>query len=56
MWSALDMGHNVLCQGLSPKHEYYKELLNDPNLPRISEEDAEESHLEDEKVYEEDEM
>ncbi len=38
------------------QHEYYKELLNDPNPPRMSEEDAEESHLEDEKVYEDDEM
>jgi acyl-CoA dehydrogenase len=38
------------------QHEYYKELLNDPNPPRISEEDAEECHLEDEKVYEDDEM
>ena len=38
------------------QHEYYKELLNDSNPPRINEEDAEESHLEDEKVYEDDEM
>ena len=38
------------------QHEYYKELLNDPNPPRMSEEDAEECHLEDEKVYEDDEM
>jgi alkylation response protein AidB-like acyl-CoA dehydrogenase len=38
------------------QHEYYKELFNDPNPPRISEEDAEEAHLEDEKVYEDDEM
>ncbi|MBE9572044.1 MAG: acyl-CoA/acyl-ACP dehydrogenase [Proteobacteria bacterium] len=38
------------------QHEYYKELINDPNPPRISEEDAEEAHLEDEKVYEDDEM
>lgn len=38
------------------QHEYYKELLNDPNPPRMSEEDAEEGHLEDEKVYEDDEM
>jgi acyl-CoA dehydrogenase len=38
------------------QHEYYKELLNDPNPPRMSEEDAEESHLEDEKVYDDDEM
>ena len=38
------------------QHEYYKELLNDPNPPRMNEEDAEEAHLEDEKVYEDDEM
>lgn len=38
------------------QHEYYKELLNDPNPPRLSEEDAEEAHLEDEKVYEDEEM
>lgn len=38
------------------QHEYYKELLNDPNPPRVSEEDAEEAHMEDEKVYEDDEM
>jgi acyl-CoA dehydrogenase len=38
------------------QHEYYKELLNDPNPPRMSEADAEEAHLEDEKVYEDDEM
>ena len=38
------------------QHEYYKELLNDPNPPRISEEDSEEAHLEDEKVYDDDEM
>jgi acyl-CoA dehydrogenase len=38
------------------QHEYYKELLNDPNPPRMSEEDAEECHLEDEKVYEDDDM
>jgi len=38
------------------QHEYYKELLNDPNPPRMSEEDAEEAHMEDEKVYDDDEM
>jgi alkylation response protein AidB-like acyl-CoA dehydrogenase len=38
------------------QHEYYKELINDPNPSRISEADAEESHMEDEKVYEDDEM
>lgn len=38
------------------QHEYYKELLNDPNPPRLSEQDAEEAHLDDEKVYQDDEM
>jgi acyl-CoA dehydrogenase len=38
------------------QHEYYKELFNDPNPPRLSEADAEEANLEDEKVYEDDEM
>ena len=38
------------------QHEYYKELLNDPNPPRLSERDAEEAGLEDEKVYEDEEM
>ncbi len=38
------------------QHEYYKELLNDPNPPRRSEADAEEGDLEDEKVYEDGEM
>ena len=38
------------------QHEYYRELLNDPNPARMSEQDAEEAHLEDEKVYEDDEM
>jgi len=36
--------------------EYYKESLNDPNPPRISEADAEEAHPEEEKVYEDEEM
>ncbi|HOZ49235.1 MAG TPA: acyl-CoA dehydrogenase family protein [Candidatus Hydrogenedentes bacterium] len=38
------------------QHEYYKELLNDPDPPRLSELDAEEAGLDDEKVYEDDEM
>lgn len=38
------------------QHEYYKELLNDANPPRMSESDAEQAHMEDEKVYEDDEM
>ena len=38
------------------QHEYYKELLNESNPPRMSEQDAEEGHLEDEMIYEDDEM
>lgn len=38
------------------QHEYYRELLNDPNPPRMSELDAQEAHMEDEKVYEDAEM
>ena len=38
------------------QHEYYKEVLEDPNPPRYSELDAEEAGNDDEKVYEDDEM
>ena len=38
------------------QHEYYRELLNDPNPPRESEADAEGADLEDEKVYKDEEM
>ena len=38
------------------QHEYYNEVLNDPNPPRLSENDAAEGHLEEEKVYEDGEM
>jgi alkylation response protein AidB-like acyl-CoA dehydrogenase len=38
------------------QHEYLRELLNDPDPGRLPERDAEEGHLEDEKVYEDDEM
>ncbi|MBN1105472.1 MAG: acyl-CoA/acyl-ACP dehydrogenase [Deltaproteobacteria bacterium] len=38
------------------QHEYYNEVLNDPDPPRWSESDAAEGHLEDEKVYEDSEM
>jgi alkylation response protein AidB-like acyl-CoA dehydrogenase len=38
------------------QHEYYKEVLNDPNPPRLSESDAVEGDLESEKVYEDGEM
>jgi len=38
------------------QHEYYQEVLGDPSPPRLSELDAEAAHLEDEKVYEDDDM
>lgn len=38
------------------QHEYYNEVLNDPDPPRASETDAAEGHLESEKVYEDGEM
>jgi len=38
------------------QHEYYGEILNSPNPPRVSELDAQEAHMEDEKVYEDAEM
>lgn len=38
------------------QHEFYNEVLNDPNPPRLSENDAAEGHLESEKVYEDGEM
>ncbi|MFH1623617.1 MAG: acyl-CoA dehydrogenase family protein [Pseudomonadota bacterium] len=51
IWTGTNEIMNLLIQ-----HEYYRELLNDPNPPRVSEQDAEESHMEDEKVYEDAEM
>ena len=38
------------------QHEYYAEVLNDPNPGRMSEADAEEAGREDEVVYEDEEM
>ncbi|MFZ4440692.1 MAG: hypothetical protein ACOYOS_19925 [Syntrophales bacterium] len=38
------------------QHEYYRELLKDPNPGRMIEVDAEEAAQNDEKVYEDDEM
>jgi acyl-CoA dehydrogenase len=38
------------------QHEYYKEILTEPDPPRASELDAEEGHIESEKVYEDEEM
>jgi hypothetical protein len=38
------------------QHEYYRELLKDPNPGRMIEADAEEAAQNDEKVYEDEEM
>ena len=38
------------------QHEYYKEIFEDPDPPRASEADAEESYLESEQVYQDEEM
>ena len=51
IWTGTNEIMSVLIQ-----HEYYKEILNDPDPPRASEEDAEEGGLESEKVYEDEEM
>jgi acyl-CoA dehydrogenase len=51
MWTGTNEIMSLLIQ-----HEYYHEVLNDPDPPRLSEHDAAEGHLEDEKVYEDGEM
>ena len=51
IWTGSNEIMNLLVQ-----HEYYRELLNGPNPPRVSELDAQEAHMEDEKVYEDAEM
>ena len=38
------------------QHEYYREVLGDPNLGRQVEADAAEADAADEKVYEDEEM
>jgi alkylation response protein AidB-like acyl-CoA dehydrogenase len=51
IWTGTNEIMNLLIQ-----HEYYGEVLNDPNPGREIEVDALEGHLEDEKVYEDDDM
>ncbi len=51
IWTGTNDIMNLLIQ-----HEYYRELLKDPNPGRMIEADAEEAAQNDEKVYEDDEM
>jgi len=51
IWTGTNEIMNLLIQ-----HEYYRELLGDTNPGRMIEDDAEESHMADEKVYEDEEM
>jgi alkylation response protein AidB-like acyl-CoA dehydrogenase len=51
IWTGTNEIMNLLIQ-----HEYYRELLGDPNPGRMVEADAEEAAQNDEKVYEDDEM
>ena len=51
IWTGTNEIMNLLIQ-----HEYYREVIGDPNPGRQIEVDAPEGHLEDEKVYEDDEM
>ncbi|MDY6967755.1 MAG: acyl-CoA dehydrogenase family protein [Spirochaetota bacterium] len=51
IWTGTNEIMNLLIQ-----HEYYKEVLKDPNPGRLIEADAQEGHIEDEKVYEDDDM
>ncbi len=38
------------------QHEYYRKLLGDANPGRMIEDDAEESHMAEEKIYEDEDM
>jgi acyl-CoA dehydrogenase len=51
IWTGTNEIMNLLIQ-----HEYYRELIKDPNPGRMVEADAEEAAQNDEKVYEDDEM
>ncbi len=51
IWTGTNEIMNLLIQ-----HELYRETLNDRNPGRMIEVDAEEGHLDDEKVYEDDDM
>lgn len=51
IWTGTNEIMNLLIQ-----HEYYWELMEEINPGRMIEDDAEESHMADEKVYEDDDM
>ncbi|MBW2062187.1 MAG: acyl-CoA/acyl-ACP dehydrogenase [Deltaproteobacteria bacterium] len=51
IWTGTNEVMNLLIQ-----HEYYQEVLHDPNPAREIETDAQEAHMADEKVYEDEEM
>ncbi len=51
IWTGTNEVMNLLIQ-----HEFFKEVLGDPEPGRIVEQDAEECHREDEKIYEDEEM
>lgn len=51
IWTGTNEIMNLLIQ-----HEYYREILNDPNPGRNIEIDAHEGHMKDEIVYEDEEM
>lgn len=51
IWTGTNEIMNLLIQ-----HELYRETLNDRNPGRMIEMDAQEGHLDDEKVYEDDDM
>jgi len=51
IWTGTNDIMNLLIQ-----HEFYREILNDRNPGRMIEVDAPEGHMDDEKVYEDDDM
>jgi len=51
IWTGTNEIMNLLIQ-----HEYYNEVLKDPKPGRMIEDDAQEAHMADEKVYEDEEM
>jgi len=51
IWTGTNDIMNLLIQ-----HEYYREVLKDPNPGRMIEGDAEEAGQDDEKIYEDEEM
>jgi acyl-CoA dehydrogenase len=51
IWTGTNEIMNLLIQ-----HEYFKEVLKDPAPGRMIEEDAQEAHMDDEKIYEDEEM